>query len=160
MKLQFVWQSPVQLTNNKIIIVNKNDLDEIDDVAGVYFFARRHGDNSEPFYVGETLQLRARLKNHLESAKIADVLRGMKVDDAPAISNGSRWFHYAYFKAKKGQNKKKCLQIAQKFLIQSAVANNIPLLNSNLTIMKTHDLTFDDLDRTCHVFKRDNLVVI
>jgi hypothetical protein len=141
-KLHFEWQPPLTLTRNKKLIVGDHDFDRIENVAGVYYFARSHGDKSQPFYVGQTLTLRSRLKSHLDTRRIADILRGMRVADAPAISNGGRSFHFAYFRPKKGQNTKKCLKIAEKFMIGEAIGLNIPLLNSNLTIIRTHSLTF------------------
>jgi hypothetical protein len=128
--LQFSWQTPLMLARNKQIIVMDDELARIEEQPGVYYFARNYGDKSEPFYIGETMNLRARLKNHLDNRRIADILRGMKVADAPTISNGPRSFHYAYFNAKKGQNTKKSLRITQKFMISETIAANIPLLNS------------------------------
>jgi hypothetical protein len=104
--LLFEWQAPLLLAQNKKIIVTTSDLDQIDEVPGIYYFARSFGNKSEPFYIGETLTLRTRLKNHLDTRRIADILRGMKVAGAPAISNGPRLFHFAYFKGKKGQKTK------------------------------------------------------
>jgi hypothetical protein len=159
-KLHFDWQAPLALAQNKSLIVTDEDIERIEDVPGIYYFAQRFGNKSEPFYIGETLALRSRLKNHLDNRRIADILRGMKVADAPAISNGPRSFHFAYFKAKKGQNKKKSLKIAQKFMIREAIAMNIPLLNSQLTIIKTHSLTFGGKGIAASIFNNENSVAL
>jgi len=148
------------LARNKQIIFTEDDLDRIEEDPGVYYFARNFGDKSEPFYIGETTNLRTRLKNHLDTRRIADILRGMTVAGAPTISNGPRSFHYAYFNAKKGQNCKKSLQIAQKFMIGEAIAANIPLLNSKLTVIKTHSLTFVGSDVAQSIFKKQNSVAL
>jgi hypothetical protein len=159
-KLHFDWQVPLALARNKMLVVTDDDLKQIDDVPGIYYFARSFGNKSEPFYIGETLTLRQRLKNHLDTRRIADILRGMKVAGAPAISNGPRSFHFAYFKAKKGQKAKKALQIAQKFMIREAIAMNIPLLNSKLTVIRTHSLTFAGDGITASIFTNENSVAL
>ena len=158
MKLHFEWQVPLSLTLNKKIVVTKSspDLDRIKDIAGVYYFARNHGSKSEPFYIGESLNLRTRLKQHLETARIADILRGMSVTGAPDISGGTRSFHFAYFNPKPGQDTKKAIRIAQKFMIRETVASNLPLLNSKLTIIKTHSLAFDGKGS---FFSKENSVI-
>lgn len=145
MELQFEWQKPVRLTLHKKIIEPNNEIDEIEDRPGLYYFARNFGRKSFPFYVGETMTLRSRLKQHLATVKICDILRGMEVSGAPAISGGPRSFHYAYFRPKKGQTAKTktCLAIAQRVVIREAIAQNIPIINLKLTVIKTHILTFD-----------------
>jgi hypothetical protein len=158
--LQFSWEIPLMLARNKQIIFTEEDLGRVEEKSGVYYFARNFGDKSEPFYIGETNNLRARLKNHLDNRRIADILRGIKVADAPSISNGPRSFHYAYFNAKKGQNTKKALRIAQRFMISEAIAANIPLLNSQLTVIKTHRLNFVGNDIARSVFKEENSVAL
>jgi hypothetical protein len=160
-KLHFDWQPPLILTRHKKLIVTANDLKRIENVPGVYYFARSQGANSEPFYIGETLTLRTRLKQHLETAKIADILRGMNVAGAPAISNGPRSFHFAYFKPQKGPLKvKKALTVAQEFMIREAIAMNLPLLNVKLTIIKTHSLTFSGQSVRRSIFKKENSVAL
>lgn len=143
MKITIHWQKPVQLTENKKIIVHAKNLpDEIESLAGVYFFSRKFGQSLIPFYIGETVSIRGRLKNHLASAKIADVLRGLKVADK-RIRNGARYFHYGYLKGNADKKlTKKRLSIAQQHLIRVAIEDAIPILNSNLTTVKTHTLEF------------------
>jgi len=161
MKLHFEWQAPLMLAKNKKIIVTDEGLKKILDIPGVYFFARKFGATSQPFYIGETLNLRSRLKNHLSTVKIVDILRGMKVRDAPEISNGHRLFHFAYLDAKKNKsNTKKALRIAQKFMIREAIAANLPLLNSKLTVIKTHSLTFSGKHGKSRFFEKENSVAI
>jgi hypothetical protein len=143
MNLQFEWQKPIPLTHHTKIIDPNDNIDEIDDKAGIYYFARNHGSNSYPFYIGETLNLRSRLKQHLKTTKICDILRGLGVPGAPVISGGPRSFHYAYFRSKPGQKPKVCLRIAQRAMIREALANNIPIINSNLVIIKTHQIEFN-----------------
>jgi hypothetical protein len=143
MDIEIEWQNPVQLTKFKKVIVHENHLPEtIEDRAGVYFFSRKFGRHYIPFYIGETGKIRARLKGHLNWAKLVDVLRGMRVGDKK-IKQGDRYFHYGYLITKKKQNKKKCIQLVQKYLVREAVAQNTPLLNKKLVVFKTNSLNFN-----------------
>jgi hypothetical protein len=159
--LNFEWQSPLLLARNKRLVVKPDDLDKIENVPGIYYLARTFAGIVEPFYIGETLKLRSRLKAHLATTRIADILRGMKVADAPTISQGPRFFHFAYLDANKNkQNTKKALQIAQKFMIREAIASNFPLLNSKLVVIRTHSLTFSSNGASDTIFEKKNSVAI
>lgn len=71
-----------------------------------------------------------------------DILRGMQVRGLPPIKNGARYFHFGYFKGRQGQNTKRCLGIVQKYLIQEALADDLPLLNKQLTAFRTDSINF------------------
>jgi hypothetical protein len=158
MKLDFDWQDPILLAKNRIIIVSDEDVRGIDNVPGIYFFARMYGRTATPFYIGETLTLRARLVTHLDTRRIADVLRGIPVPGAPSINQGRRMFYYAYFKAKRGQTAKRCISIAQRFMIQEAVSKGTPLINLQLTTIKAHTISFSGSASNRGGFKVENLV--
>ena len=150
------------LAENKKLVVTDDDLTSIKEVPGVYCFVRSFGTTTtQPFYIGETLNLRGRLRNHLASVKIADILRGRKVANAPEISQGPRFFHFAYLNGKRNkENTKKALGIAQRFMISEAIALSLPLLNSKLTVIKTHTLTFSGDSAALSIFKQDNSVAL
>lgn len=161
MDISIEWQPPVQLTRFKKIIVDENDLPEaIEDTAGVYFFSRKHGRRYLPFYIGETLTFRQRLKGHLNWTKLADVLRGFDVgeDGDNRIKQGDRYFHYGYLITKKGQNKKKCLQIVQRYLVREAMAQGLPLLNEKLTAFKTDTLEFGGTGKSRAIYPKGTAV--
>jgi len=160
MILDFEGQSPIRLAQNKKLCYSGDDLLQIENIAGVYYFARHFGDKFWPFYIGETKTLLSRLKSHLDTRRIADILRGMPVPGAQPISSGSRWFHYAYFKARKKQDAKKCCQVAQKFMIQEALAEELPLLNSKLTVIRTHSLVFSGADLRGGIFREQNTIAL
>lgn len=143
MEITIDWQPPIQLTKAKNLIVDAGDLpEEIENAPGVYYFSRRHGPEFTPFYIGETLKLRSRLKTHLNTVSIVDVLRGASQED-DRIRQGSRYFHYGYFVGKPRQDPKTCIQIVQKMMIRLAVEYGTPILNKQLTKIKTHEILFD-----------------
>lgn len=137
------WQEPIQLTQYKKLVINKDALpDAIQDVAGVYFFSRKFGSTFKPFYIGESLTLRARLKTHLGTTKIDHVLR--ELDGVPQeIKGGARYFHFGYYNTNAAdETKKKRMKIVQKYLIKKALEENITLLNKQLTAIATDELVF------------------
>ncbi|SRR5579883_1773423 len=142
MNICIIWQKPILLAKRKKICFDQKHLSKLEKRPGVYFFSRRYAGSYLPFYVGETFNIRGRLKQHLASKKIADVLRGISDRDLPSIRQGERYFHAGYFKGKPGQDPKKCLDIVQRQLIEQAVAEELPLLNHQLTRVATHTLTF------------------
>ena len=143
MEITIDWQPPIQLTKAKNLIVEADDLpDAIENTPGVYYFSRRHGPDYTPFYIGETLTLRSRLKTHLNSVSIVDVLRGASKED-DRIRQGARYFHYGYFVGRPRQDAKTCLQIVQRMMIRLAIDNGTPILNKQLTKIRTHEILFE-----------------
>lgn len=160
MQITIHWQKPIQLTKNRKVLVDRRELpDVLEEIPGVYFFARKHGSTVLPFYIGETLKIRGRLKDHLGRVEIVDVLRGESPDKA--IRNGNRYFHYGYLhgNAEKAMMKKRLL-IAQKHLIRVALEHQIPILNSNLTKVKTHLLEFTGSAATRAIYDKFSTVEI
>src|SRR5881398_359546 len=89
LEIEIRWHKPVLLASHWKIVFQDDDLDSIPEEAGVYFFSRKYGNSYKPFYVGESQNLRTRLKGHLSTVRIADVLRGINVDSE--IKQGSRY---------------------------------------------------------------------
>jgi hypothetical protein len=116
-------------------------------------FSRKFGRYFMPFYIGESLSLQHRLKSHLKSAQIAFVLRGISGDKD--IKKGTRHFHYGYLRGNfQKAGAKKRLEIAQQHIIRRAIEADIPILNSNLTTIRTHSLQFNGgPGARCHMEK-------
>ena len=147
MKIRIDWQKPIELTRNKRFVVDPDTIAErFEPTPVVYFFSRRFGDSFLPFYIGETLSISERHKTHLSSVKIVDVLRSYPMTEEK-IKNGARYFHAGYLRGKfTRENTKKRLGIVQRHIIRQAIANDIPILNNNLTTIKTHELEFTGAD--------------
>ena len=142
MKITIDWQTPIQLTQNQKLLFDENEIpEEIKSSPAVYYFSRSHGDRLIPFYIGETLSVRARLKSHLQTVKIVDVLFGRLGDHQ--IKNGRRFFHYGYLTGNPSrETAKKRLIIVQRLMIQIAVEGEIAMLNKSLTKIPTHNIVF------------------
>ena len=160
MNLQFEWQKPIVLYQNKKPVFTNDQIDEIKDIPGVYYFARMFGVRPTPFYIGESVNLRARLKSHLSTVKIVDVLRGTEAPaDAMVIRQGKRVFYYAYFMAKPNQKPKPSINLAQKFMIREAISQGIPLINLHLTTIKAHAISFGGTKQFRGAFKGEKFWV-
>jgi hypothetical protein len=158
MNIDIDWQEPIQLTHSKTIIIDKDaPPQEIENRAGVYFFSRKFGKHYEPFYIGQTLTLRARLKSHLGTTKLDYVLR--ESDDANIqIKGGERYFHFGYYNSHSVKRTKKCIQIVEKYLVRTALAKNIKLLNKQLTAFKTDKLSFNGTAKARGIYAKKAVV--
>ena len=142
MQIRIEWQKPILLFRNKKRAYFDEQIAEVENSAGVYYFARKHGSKVDPFYIGETLTLRTRLRNHLKSVNIMDALRGIANPDTVRIAQGSRYFHYGFLLGN-AQDKKKRLRLVQRYLIDEALSMRLLLLNKQGTVIRTHTLLFD-----------------
>jgi hypothetical protein len=142
MDIEIRWLEPMLLARNNVIVIDADFLpDQIPDEAGVYFFSRKFGDRFEPFYIGETGDLRGRLRSHLNSADIRDLLRGMELKTY-SVKQGNKYFHAGVLIAKRGQQADRCGGIIQSYMIEVAIAQKHQLLNKQLTEIPTHSVEF------------------
>src|SRR5215207_2043633 len=121
MEINIDWQSPLLLSRHKRLVIDRESLDMVEDVPGVYYFSRRFGSKWEPFYIGETLTLRSRLRQHLDHTQMFCLLTGIPRRGLAEIAMGARYFHFGYLKGKQSRAKA-CLKVVQKFMIEEALA--------------------------------------
>jgi hypothetical protein len=141
MKIEIVWHEPVLLAKNKTVRSFQELRDSIPDGPGVYFFSRKYGDRFTPFYIGRTENLHTRLRAHLKSAKIQFMLHGDKKYNSLALA-GNKFFHFGLIKSNSSVKTKKCLLIVEKYLIEKAIFDEIPLLNKSGTRIRAHEVNF------------------
>jgi excinuclease UvrABC nuclease subunit len=66
MEIQAIWSQPIQMKKDpKKVSIFILDADSLPETPGVYVFGRKHGKKIIPIYIGETLSIRGRVKNHL-----------------------------------------------------------------------------------------------
>jgi hypothetical protein len=142
MKIAIDWQEPEQITQHKRLLFDRNNIpDSIEERPGVYFFSRVHGNTIDPFYIGRSNNIRARLRVHLGSAKIRDILR--EVEEMKTVKKGVRFFSFGYLTPSKGsRDLDKVLALAERYLIRKALADGYVLINDHGTKFKTHDISF------------------
>lgn len=142
MLIEVEWHKPVLLSKNSRIVVDRNNLPRsIPNSPGVYFFSRRYGASFQPLYIGETTNIRGRLRNHLNNADIRDILRGIPLLGVP-VKRGNKYFHFGTLRGRHGQLLTKRMSLVQRYMISQAIAEKSPLLNKQLTDIKTHSVIF------------------
>jgi hypothetical protein len=142
MNIEINWQEPVQLTRHKHMLFDKYNIPaSIEDKAGVYFFSRVHGETVQPFYIGQSNTIRTRLKGHLGSTKITEVLR--EVEEVKTVRKGARWFNFGYLTPSKGRRDvDEVLALVERYLIRHALSKGLTLINDRGTKFRTHDISF------------------
>jgi hypothetical protein len=140
--IEIDWQEPVQVTRHKRMLFDKYSIPaSIEDKAGVYFFSRVHGETIEPFYIGQSNTIRTRLKGHLGTAKITEVLR--EVEEVRTVRKGTRYFSFGYLTPSKGHRDiDAVLALVERYLIRQALSKGFTLINDRGTKFKTHDISF------------------
>jgi len=142
MRIEIEWHKPVLLAKNSKIKVDRDDLpNAIPKSAGVYFFSRKYAKSFQPLYIGETTNIRSRLKSHLGKADIKDMLRGMKLPGV-RVKKGNKYFHFGTLRGRHGELLTKRRRLVQRYMISQAIAQKSPLLNKQLTDIKTHSVVF------------------
>jgi hypothetical protein len=92
MKIEASWSQPLPLIKDKSgELIYTLDLDDLPTEPCVYVFGRKHGKAVVPMYIGETLSLRGRIKNHLRSVPLM-----RSIERAPT---GARFLIYCTVKA-------------------------------------------------------------
>lgn len=118
------WSKPLEVVDDAAgkLIYAVEDVEDVPDTAGVYVFARLFGSRAIPLYIGETGNIRTRLKQHLKNN-----VRLMKgIQGAP---NGKRIFLFGEVRLKRGQNVKKVRSVLQRTIIERALSEGHELLN-------------------------------
>jgi hypothetical protein len=110
------------------------DLQKIPTTPGAYVFGRKYGRRRYPLYIGQANDIRTRIGQHLNSAKLMVGLR-----DAPA---GQRFVACCEITFKKGQPHKTVLDVIENALIAHALAEGYELLQVRGTRFASHTISF------------------
>jgi hypothetical protein len=137
MEFTLEWGRPLTLqpaTGNAIYSL---DLQEIPSSAGVYVFFRRFGDAVEALYVGQSENLKKRIKQDLNSVTLVKGIENAR--------EGTRCVMHAVFRAKQGQ-RANCLLLIERALIRYYLAQGHELLNIQGKRIPRHSLTSERKD--------------
>ena len=135
MQIEAAWSQPIPLKKCKPGgLIYEMDLDLLPTVHGVYVFARQHGTKVTPIYIGETQNLCARIKGHLNSLPLM-----REIDNAPA---GKRFLIYCTVKAGSALKAKKHVKVIEKALILHAQGEGHTLFNTKGTKLPTNEIFF------------------
>jgi hypothetical protein len=131
------WEQPVQLVDGAKhgLIYYVDDIEGLPTSPGAYVFARVHGDNAYPLYVGETTNIRSRLKSHFKSSvKLMTSIKG-----APT---GKRIFLYCTIKTSSEKKRDAMIVLLQRAIIEHALSEGHELFNKQGTKIKAHTISF------------------
>lgn len=132
MKINLKWDKPIRLRDgSKIKQIYRCNLERVRSKPGIYVFARTFGDHVAPLYVGQALRLRKRIEHQFKSNVV--LMMGIKQGDA-----GKRILLVARLILKRGQQKKKVLNIVEAAIIKRAFAEGHELLNKQGAKTKVH----------------------
>lgn len=132
MKLHVEWGQPVQLRGNRDGISYDLDLSKITDYPGVYIFGRRHGERFEALYVGSSMNVRTRVKGHLNNLRLMRYLRTART--------GKRILLAGRLVTKRGQRVEKCIALSERALIRHFLSEGHELVNKSGTKIRRHEL--------------------
>jgi hypothetical protein len=124
LRIEVSWSKPMEVVDDSAgkLIYAVEDVEDVPDIAGVYVFARLFGSRVIPLYIGETGNIRTRLKQHLKNN-----VRLMKgIQGAP---NGRLIFLFGEVRLRRGQNVKKVRSVLQRTIIERALSEGHELLN-------------------------------
>lgn len=148
MELHINWQNPVVLTEDPSRkLIYTCELDDIPAEAGVYVFARRYGDAQTPLYIGQSENVRKRIKQHFK--KNVPLMNGIKNSQ-----NGQKVILVGIFEPRSAQQIERCLPILEKALMDSALAEGYELLNIRGTRQKTHTISMSGTKKSHNPFAR------
>jgi hypothetical protein len=133
MKLHIEWAKPVLLKDaSRENMVYGVDLKRVPSSAGVYLFGRRWGGQFEALYVGKAGDMRVRVKTHLNNLRLMQHLRNAKT--------GKRLVLAGRLVLKQGQQRAKCMALAERALIRHFLAEGHDLVNKQGTRLRRHEL--------------------
>ena len=150
MDLDVFWHPPVDLHDGRDDnLILTCDLDEIPETPGVYAFARKHGENIEPLYIGRAGDLRSRIRGHFRT----NVQLMQRIRDA---RNGRKVVLPGEWRAKRGQQQERALQVIEAGLIKYALAEGHEIFNIQGTKRPVHIInSAGNRDASPHLFHRE-----
>jgi hypothetical protein len=149
------WQRPLKLSENNVPCFDKNSIpEEILDKSGVYYFARWYGETRAPLYIGKSLTLRERLRQHLQRTDISDIIYGRDLQNFD-VQKGQKYFHYGYFCPEPRQRAEKCIDLVEREMIRQAIQAGFRLVNQHGTApISTRNIFFKGTQEGISIFPK------
>lgn len=133
MQLNIIWEKPVLLrSGRKQGLIFNVDLDQFDRLPGIYIFARKWGKSFEALYVGQSKNIRGRIRGHLNNLKLM-----RHIEDA---KTGRRFVIVGYASPKPGQKIDKVLKLLERALIRHFMSEGHDLVNQQGVRIRRHSV--------------------
>lgn len=131
MEIELEWLRPIELRHlSPEGFIYSCAFDALPESAGVYVFARRHGESVTPLYIGQAENLQRRIRQQFDSVRL---MKGIE-----AAETGARLLLIAEVRIRGRQQVSKVLDIVENAIIQNALTNNHEILNKQGTRRPTH----------------------
>lgn len=147
MKIELSWFEPIDLGSSNTLRENTRngnfDYNLIPEISGVYIFYREFNQTQEPLYIGKSLNIRTRMKQHFKNIDLLEGLQNSK--------KGQKKLIFAEVKVRGTADLQRAIAQAEKGLIQHFV-EDYELLNQKL--MKDH---FDEIYSSGHLIELVNV---
>jgi hypothetical protein len=153
MDIKVKWLKPLELKEDRkgnLIYVCPN-AGKLPNKPGVYAFVRAFGGMYEPVYVGETQNLRSRIRQHLENN-----LRLMRAIEN--LDKGKRCVLAGVINLRPGQRSATVQRILQDALIRHCLSEGHELLNRQGVNPRVHTVAFSGNRTSENLFGRRMLV--
>jgi len=136
MKLKIFWNKPMPMKKerNEVQIYSCN-LDKIPNIPGIYIFARYYGRKYCALYIGQSKNLRGRVKGHLNNLKLMKYLEKAKSGKRVIITGSAM--------TKKGPKLDKALKILERAFIRHFLAEDHALVNRQGVRIRSHEILSD-----------------
>lgn len=135
MDLEIRWHSPLPLLDgSRDDVFFTCDFERLPTTAGVYVFARRHGNRIAPLYIGRTTSIRTRIAQHLYN-NVPLVRRILEAKNGARVILAGEWI------SRRGQQANRALPLIEQALIDHALAQGHTLFNDKGTKTLVHSLT-------------------
>ena len=109
------------------------DLERIERLPGIYLFARRWSRSFEALYVGQSKNLRSRVRGHLNNLRLMRHLEAAKT--------GKRVVILGYPRLRGGQRLAKALSILERSLIRHYIAEGHDLVTQQGVRIREHEIS-------------------
>lgn len=134
MKLTVDWRPPVPLRRGaREGLIYTVDLNKIGREAGIYIFARRWGRSFEALYVGQSQNLRSRIRGHLNNLRLMRHIESAKT--------GRRFVLLGEPVIKPGQRLPRVLKVLERAHIRHFLAEGHDLVNQQGVQIRRHEIT-------------------
>ena len=136
-KMEIHWWKPLKLTSGKRegLIYSFPSLEELPDHPGVYVFGRMQGrSHFVPIYIGKAENLHRRIRSQLNNVRLMVALQR-----EPARQ---RLLAIGQYVGGPGTRANRAIQVAERILIEHALAEGHQLLNQQGTRRPQHEIAF------------------
>ncbi|MDH5179513.1 MAG: GIY-YIG nuclease family protein [Gammaproteobacteria bacterium] len=136
LNIEATWSKAIDLTDGskKNLIYSIADINIVPNKPGIYVFARKHGNSFSPIYIGQADNLKSRIEQQFNHVPLM-----MSIKNA---QQGKRILLFCEANLKKGQDRKKVLNLIENALIDHALSEGCELVNKQGTKRPAHSISF------------------